>query len=156
MIKNKKLVNNQELKTITIIKELDLPEDQVPCYFSDIKTGNFFIIKINDELRLELKISEEQAFSFASLNFVEIENEALCYKNNVEFFSEKDLSDIKSYQLKPGEFALNDESELIMALTETDPINYWHSIWNFTKSILEDIEEIRSYHIRSDLHVVSL
>ena len=147
-----RLNTNPSLQITEIREEFGEVKDAVN--FNDIKTGHFLIIKRNEDFYLALKISETSVFSFGSLMLTEIDSDTVvCYDIKIEIFSKKDLSDIKSYQLKPGEFVLNDESELIMALTESDPVNCRHSIWNFTKNNLEDINGIRSYHLCSNSHV---
>lgn len=149
-----RLNTNPSLQITEIREEFDELNDGDIVSFDDIKIGHFLIIKRNEDFYLALKISETSVFSFKTLTLTEIDSDiVVCYVKEIEIISNKDLSDKKSYQLKPGEFVLNDESELIMVLTESDPFKCKHSIWNFTKNNFEDIKEIRSYHLCSNLHV---
>ena len=112
-----RLNTDPSLKITGIREEFDELIDVVS--FNDIKIGDFFIIKRNEDFYLALKITETSVFSFKTLTLTEIDSDtAVCYDIKIEIFSKKDLSDKKSYELKPGELVLNDESELVMALKE--------------------------------------
>ena len=124
-----RLNTNPSLKITGIREEFDELIDGDIVNFDNVKNGHFLIIKRDEDLYLALKISETSVFSFKTLTLTEIDSDTVvCYDTKIEIFSKKDLSDKKSYQLKPGEFVLNDESELVMALTESDPFKCRHLI----------------------------
>ena len=144
-----RLITNPSLRITKIHEEFDELNDVVS--FNDIKIGRFLIIKKDEDFYLALKISETSVFSFKTLTLTEIDsNVVLCYNTETEIIITDHLPDnttVASCAINPGELTLNDALELVMGLTENDPNNCWYSIRNFTKNNLEDIKEIRSYHL---------
>lgn len=146
-----RLNTNPSLKITGIREDFDeLTEDDV-ISFDDIKIGHFLIIKKDEDFYLALKINESYVFSFKTLTLTEIDSNAvLCYDTETEIIITDHLpgnTTVASCTINPGELALNDALELAMGLTENDPNNCQYSIRNFTKNNLEDIKEIRSYHL---------
>ena len=146
-----RLNTNPSLKITGIREEFDELIDGSIVNFDNVKNGHFLIIKRDEDLYLALKISETSVFSFKTLTLTEIDsNVVLCYNTETEIIITDHLPDnttVASCAINPGELTLNDALELVMGLTENDPNNCRYSIRNFTKNNLEDIKEIRSYHL---------
>lgn len=73
----------------------------------------------------------------------------VCYDTETEIITTDHLpgnTGIASYSIHPGQFAANDESEIIMMLTQNNPFHDNHKVWNFTKNILEDVEKTGFYN----------